>query len=82
MTRSGTPATPSTRSRPRRLDAACRTLAAALGRTLRHGLETAGERVHAFTHLSHVYPSGSSLYATYVFRLAPTRTRRWSGGAA
>jgi len=45
-------------------------LAAALGPTLRHGLEQLGERVHAFTHLSHVYPSGSSLYTTYVFRLA------------
>jgi alkyldihydroxyacetonephosphate synthase len=27
--------------------------------------------VHAFAHLSHVYPSGSSVYVTYVFRLAP-----------
>jgi alkyldihydroxyacetonephosphate synthase len=45
-------------------------LAATLGRALRHGLEADGERVHAFSHLSHVYPSGSSLYATYVFRLA------------
>ena len=24
-----------------------------------------------FTHLSHLYPSGSSLYLTYLFRLAP-----------
>ena len=46
-------------------------LAATLGRALRHGLEADGERVHAFSHLSHVYPSGSSLYATYVFRLGP-----------
>jgi alkyldihydroxyacetonephosphate synthase len=45
-------------------------LAAAVGRALRHGLDADGERVHAFSHLSHVYPSGSSLYATYVFRLA------------
>ena len=29
------------------------------------------ERVHVFTHLSHVYPSGSSLYVTYLFRLGP-----------
>jgi alkyldihydroxyacetonephosphate synthase len=28
----------------------------------------AGERVHAFTHLSHVYPQGSSIYSTFVFR--------------
>jgi len=45
-------------------------LATAVGRALRHGLESDGERVHAFSHLSHVYPSGSSLYATYVFRIA------------
>ena len=30
-----------------------------------------GERVHVFTHLSHLYPSGSSLYLTFLFRLAP-----------
>ncbi len=55
-------------------------LAAAIGRTLRHGIEAAGERVHAFSHLSHAYPTGSSLYATYVFRLAddPDETlERW-----
>ncbi len=43
-------------------------LAAAVGRALRHGLDDRGERVHAFSHVSHVYPSGSSLYATYIFR--------------
>lgn len=46
-------------------------LAASVGRTLRHGLDDLNERVHAFSHLSHVYPSGSSLYTSYVFRLAP-----------
>ena len=46
-------------------------LASALGPALRRGLETDGERVHAFSHLSHLYPSGSSLYVTYVFRQAP-----------
>jgi alkyldihydroxyacetonephosphate synthase len=45
-------------------------LAAELGRTLRHGLDPVGERVHAFSHLSHGYPTGSSLYSTYVFRLS------------
>jgi alkyldihydroxyacetonephosphate synthase len=34
-------------------------------------LEPWGERVHVFTHLSHLYPSGSSLYLTFLFRLAP-----------
>jgi alkyldihydroxyacetonephosphate synthase len=55
-------------------------LAVALGRTLRHGLEASGERVHAFSHLSHGYPTGSSLYTSYVFRLAadPDETlERW-----
>ena len=32
-------------------------------------LSERGERVHAFTHLSHVYPTGSSIYQTVVFRL-------------
>jgi alkyldihydroxyacetonephosphate synthase len=39
-----------------------------------------GERVHSFTHLSHLYPSGSSLYLTFMFRLAvdPDETlARW-----
>ena len=39
-----------------------------------------GERVHVFTHLSHLYPSGSSLYLTHLFRLAadPDETlERW-----
>jgi alkyldihydroxyacetonephosphate synthase len=29
------------------------------------------ERAHVFTHLSHLYPHGSSIYVTYIFRLAP-----------
>jgi len=39
-----------------------------------------GERVHIFTHLSHVYPHGSSVYTTILFRLAvdPEETlTRW-----
>ncbi len=35
------------------------------------GLEDINEPVHVFTHLSHVYPHGSSVYTTYLFRLAP-----------
>lgn len=34
-------------------------------------LAASGERVHVLTHLSHLYPSGSSLYLTFLFRLAP-----------
>ena len=47
---------------------------------LQQALEPWNERVHVFTHLSHLYPSGSSLYVTYIFRLAadPDETlARW-----
>jgi alkyldihydroxyacetonephosphate synthase len=36
--------------------------------SLRQGLSEEGEQVHVFTHLSHVYNEGSSIYTTYVFR--------------
>ncbi|MGI5860592.1 MAG: FAD-binding oxidoreductase [Myxococcales bacterium] len=55
-------------------------LAAAIGAALRDGLRETGERVHVFSHLSHVYPSGSSIYTTYLFRLASDpeeNLRRW-----
>ena len=39
------------------------------------------ERVHVFTHLSHVYPSGSSLYVTYLFRLGPDPDETRTAGA-
>ncbi len=38
----------------------------------RQALQGEGERVHAFTHLSHVYRQGCSIYSTFVFRAAPT----------
>ncbi len=38
---------------------------------LHQALAEQGERVHVFTHLSHVYPAGTSLYTTYLFRLLP-----------
>ncbi|MEA3335800.1 MAG: FAD-binding oxidoreductase [Chloroflexota bacterium] len=38
---------------------------------LHAALEETGERVHVFTHLSHLYPTGSSIYVTYLFRLSP-----------
>ena len=49
--------------------------------TLREGLESEGEPVHVFTHLSHVYGQGCSIYTTYVFRCAESyqATReRWA----
>ncbi|HBX57684.1 FAD-binding oxidoreductase [Pseudomonas sp. UBA2684] len=36
--------------------------------SLRDSLAAEGEPVHVFTHLSHVYGEGSSIYTTYVFR--------------
>ncbi len=47
---------------------------------LRTALAPSGQNVHVFTHLSHVYTDGSSLYTTYIFRLAgdPDETlARW-----
>ncbi|PID85329.1 MAG: FAD-binding oxidoreductase [Chloroflexi bacterium] len=47
---------------------------------LRPGLAAWDERVHVFTHLSHMYPQGASIYVTYLFRLAddPDETlARW-----
>jgi alkyldihydroxyacetonephosphate synthase len=35
---------------------------------MRQGLADENEKVHVFTHLSHVYSQGCSLYTTYVFR--------------
>ena len=45
-------------------------LLASVETALRAGLAGEAENVHAFTHLSHVYLDGSSLYTTYLFRLA------------
>ena len=39
-----------------------------------------GEKVHVFTHLSHLYPQGSSIYTTYVFRCSDSyhnALQRW-----
>jgi alkyldihydroxyacetonephosphate synthase len=33
-------------------------------------LATFGERVHAYTHLSHLYAQGASVYTTFVYRMA------------
>lgn len=49
---------------------------------LRPGLRDIGERVLAFSHLSHTYPWGSNVYTTYLYRIPasgdPDETlRRW-----
>ena len=39
-------------------------------RAATNALHASGERVHAYTHLSHIYPQGASVYSTFVFRLS------------
>ena len=56
------------------------TLVEALELAIHRALEPFSERVHVFTHLSHFYPTGCSIYTTYLFRLAddPDETQaRW-----
>jgi alkyldihydroxyacetonephosphate synthase len=36
---------------------------------MKKALADSNENVHVFTHLSHLYPTGSSIYTTYVFRM-------------
>jgi alkyldihydroxyacetonephosphate synthase len=51
----------------------------AVEHALTGALAAEGERVYAFTHLSHVYPQGSSVYTTFLFRLSDpdTTLHRW-----
>ncbi len=52
----------------------------AIEEALRHGLEDEGERVYAFSHISHVYPHGANVYTTFIFRLTPDpeeNLKRW-----
>ena len=59
-----------------RVDAMVRGLESA-GRT---ALAVHGERTHCYTHLSHVYAQGSSVYSTFVYRIGPdydTALARW-----
>ena len=42
--------------------------AAGIQSDITHALDDEGEPVHAFTHLSHMYGQGSSVYTTYIFR--------------
>ncbi|MGH8443899.1 MAG: FAD-binding oxidoreductase [Solimonas sp.] len=44
------------------------TMMRAIEARAREVLQVDGERVHAFTHLSHVYRQGCSVYSTFVFR--------------
>ena len=47
---------------------------------LEDGLTSMGEKVYAFTHLSHSYPQGSSVYTTYLFKVGKSyeeTLQRW-----
>jgi alkyldihydroxyacetonephosphate synthase len=55
-------------------------LLAAVESALDSALAATGEPVHVFTHFSHFYPDGASLYTTYLYRVAadPDETlHRW-----
>lgn len=41
----------------------------AIEEALKNGLKDEGEEVLAFTHLSHIYSQGSSIYTTYLYRV-------------
>lgn len=52
----------------------------AIETSLREGLQDEGEAVVAFTHLSHIYSQGSSIYTTYLYRVGDsyeTTLARW-----
>ncbi|MFP5384364.1 MAG: FAD-binding oxidoreductase [Gammaproteobacteria bacterium] len=56
-------------------------LVAAVEQSLRDAAAGFGEKIHVFTHLSHMYPQGSSIYTSYVFRSAdsyPETHARWA----
>jgi alkyldihydroxyacetonephosphate synthase len=47
---------------------------------LRYALTDESERIHLFTHLSHLYTQGASIYTTYLFRVGKTHEEtieRW-----
>lgn len=53
---------------------------AAMEESLRTALDEENEKLHVYTHLSHMYTSGCSIYTTYLFRLAhdpEEDLRRW-----
>jgi alkyldihydroxyacetonephosphate synthase len=55
-------------------------LTTAIEASLSSALAKEGEKVHVFSHLSHLYPHGSAIYTTYLYRIAsdPQETlRRW-----
>jgi alkyldihydroxyacetonephosphate synthase len=48
----------------------------------REALADLGERCHGYTHLSHVYGTGSSVYSTFLFRIGADQASTWQRWAA
>jgi alkyldihydroxyacetonephosphate synthase len=42
----------------------------AVEQAAREAMAAEGEQVHAYTHLSHLYAQGASVYTTFIWRLA------------
>jgi alkyldihydroxyacetonephosphate synthase len=42
-----------------------------ISRSIEKAAMPAGEKVYVFAHLSHLYPTGASIYTTYIFRIPP-----------
>jgi alkyldihydroxyacetonephosphate synthase len=56
------------------------TMLHAIESALTHALSDENETIHVFTHLSHIYSQGSSIYTTYLFRCADSYEKtlaRW-----
>ncbi len=49
----------------------------ALENALANALADTGERIHLFSHLSHLYSSGASIYVTYLFRRTADPEETW-----
>jgi alkyldihydroxyacetonephosphate synthase len=50
--------------------------AGAIIHAIEEALTGTGEKVFVFAHLSHVYPTGSSIYVTFIFRVLPDPDRQ------
>lgn len=50
----------------------------AIEEAARRALADEGEKVHAFTHLSHVYRQGCSIYSTFIYRATPDYERNFA----
>jgi alkyldihydroxyacetonephosphate synthase len=61
---------PSTRWRPPATGRRVKPMMLALESAATHALAQDGEKVHTYTHLSHIYAQGASVYTTFAYSLA------------